>query len=460
MYPARAGNNGVPNYARPVRAVTPAQKGLSMHELQNALLREEIDQERLYSGTDPDRPLPMYSTPADARRAHQTAAVRQVRGERQIGIDTHELLKREAFATDVPACDAHFEKNRPCPYGQYGVSDQYVCLDSWQKLPESSISSGVFRWNFMVQGVTGNQVMGVRDVVDTVIEIEMGSFSMPILEEVPYVLQGLFVPLGGPTVLLVHNNTNGLSGPPQLTGNQYPQNVGTSAATPFSPWINNPYTQVPFGGRFTVYVGESSLQSFSDNNGARHNFEYQLSSPAENGWNPNMVLARPIDGSHRYFFTDPLKDVHGMTLTFRSFDQPLSFLPDVYDEAIVTNSAGSAPNPNAPFIVFNIPGHNLNQGDRFFVAGYVSGISVLDAYVNRAAGHVAAGDPTIAPLAPGTPIPDPNNFFTDPAIGLAAIGGPPPAAKIATVYIAKRRLLIPMRMRRMIPRLTNYITAV
>jgi len=432
-------------------AVPRQNPGITMHELQAELLREEIRQERR---TDPDS---SGKRPAEYRQA----AARQVRAERQMGIDTHELLKREAFADDVPGCDSHFEKNRPCPNGVFGVSDQYILLDSFEKLPESNTGGGVFTWNFMVQGVTGNQVMGVRDVVDTVIEIEMGSFPMPILPEVPYVLQNTFVGFQ-PTVILLHNNTNGATGAPLLANNQYPQNVGTVPATAFAPWVNNPYTQLPFGGRFTVLVSEAGLQSFSDGNGARHNFEYELSSPAMLGWNPNMVLAKPIRGSGIYVFTDPLKDVHGITLTFRSFDLPLSFLPDVYYEAVVTSAVGAGPpNPAAPFLVFNIPNHSLNQGDRFFVSGFNSGSPTLDTYVNRAVGHVAAGDPTLPALSPGTLIPDPDNFFTDPAIGLAALGVPAPVLpKLAVVRIAKRRLLVPVRFRRVVSRLTNYITAV
>jgi hypothetical protein len=440
----------------------PPNKGLSMQEIQRALMEEEMIEERdaqmHQRRINTDRPPREGLPPEDRARAQNLASSRQIRAERGIGLDTHELLKREAFASDVPGCDSHFEKNRPCPDAPHGVSDQYIILDSYQKLPESDIGRGVFRWNFMVQGITGDNTLGVRDVVDTVIEIEIGSFPMPVLPEVPYVLHETATTLTTQFLVLVHNNSNGASGPPQLLGTQYPENVAPVPGTAFSPWVNNPYTQVPFGGRFTVQVGEAGLQSYSDNNGARHSFEFELTSPASLGSNPTMLLAAPTSGT--YVYTDPLKDVHGITLTFRNPDVPLSFLPDCYYDAVLELDGAASP---GPYVRIRAPGHGLSAGDRVYITGLKTGASVLDAYVNRVAGHVAAGNPTLGPLAPGTPIilADPDVFYTDPAISVLQLTAPVPVLPQSIVlYVAKRRLRIPMRLRRVVPRLTNYIVAI
>ena len=381
-------------------------------------------------------------------------------------IDVHELLKREAFAESQPACNDHFEKNRPCPSDIYGISDQYIILDSFLKLRESAIDRGEFRWNFMIQGVTGDDVIGVKDKIDNVIEIQLGSFSMPILQDVPYSTVSTITAFTGvDQVIFYHNNTNANNTPPTLVPNaspygQYPPGLLTPTAittpTTLTPWIHNPYSQLPFFGRFTIQLREAGLQSYSDRNGARHHYEFTLASPmGVISSNPNMLLALPQCGSQwdTYIFTDPLKDVHGLTLVFRNPDIPINFLPDcLYEVEIETD--GSAP-PGA-FLRVNAPGHKLNMGDRIFINGFKSGNALLDTYVNRPEGLVAAGDPNI-PLNAGVLITG-DYFWTDPAIGISNLINQAPALpQRVTVCIAKRRMRIPVRLRRVVARLTNYI---
>jgi len=372
-------------------------------------------------------------------------------------IDVHEMLKREAFFDPQPSCDDHFEKNRPCPSGVHGISDQYVILDSFRKVRSSNPGRGEFTWNFMVQGVTGDQVVGIRDEIDTVIEIQMGSFAMPIIPEVPYVLHPVAVP-GFDQLLLTHNNTNAVPPlGPQLSAPQYPA-IGpwtTTLPAPYSPWVNNPYTQVPCFDRMTIQIREAGLQSYSDANGARHHYDYTLTVAGAAGANPTMLLALPQAGSlwDTFIFTRPLKDVHGLTLIFRNPDIPIRFEPDCfYDVPLEDDGTGA--------LRIRAPGHGLNMGDRIFVSGCQSGSSLLDPYINRPEGHVAAGDPALAALPPGTPIvlADPDVFYFDPSISVAAILVTPPVLpQIVTVCIAKRRLRIPIRMRRVVPYLSNYV---
>jgi hypothetical protein len=411
------------------------------------------------------------------------------RADRGVGIDIHELLKREAFADPQPACDDHFEKNRPCPSGIYGISDQYIVLDTFLKLRESAVDRGEFRWNFMIQGVTGDEVVGVKDRIDNVIEIQIGSFSVPILQEVPYTTISSVASIAIPSnesnqIILWHNNTNEANKPPMLVSNtspygQYPSTVlaPSAAASPttLSPWIHNPYTQLPFFGRFTIQLREAGLQSYSDRNGARHHYEFTLAATAgAAGTNPNMLLALPQSGSQwdTYIFTDPLKDIHGLTLVFRNPDIPICFLPDcIYDAVVEVDDGGpdnellpasSSPITGMwPVIRINAPGHNLNMGDRIFISGFKSGYTSLDSYINRPEGLVAAGRPD-DPLNAGVPISTVSTkyFWTDPAINLFNMILPAPpvfSQNTVTVCIAKRRMRIPIRLRRVVSRLTNYI---
>jgi hypothetical protein len=383
-------------------------------------------------------------------------------------VDIHEILKRQAFAAPYSSCDEdHFERNRPGPKGVYGVSDQYMILDTFVKLPESDISRGEFRWNFIIQGSTSEEALGVNDKIDNVIQIQLGTFSMPILPEVQYTLQPAPVaPTGTDQLVLIQNNNNAVAPfSPTLVPNvvpygQYPPSLLIPPNNTIIPWVNNPYTQFPFFDRFTIQLREAGLQSYSDRNGARHHFEYFLSTPTGIvSTNPNMLLAMPHSRSQwdTYTFTDPLTDVHGLTLIFRNPDIPMRFLPDCLYDVTLESDAAAAP---GPFLRINAPGHNLNMGDRVFIKGCRTGNNRLDTYINRPEGHVAAGDPSLPPLAPGVPIvlANPNLFYLDPAISIIDLTVQVPVLpQIVTVCIAKRRMCIPIRFRRIIPGLTNYI---
>ena len=336
-----------------------------------------------------------------------------------------------------------------------------MVLDSFSKAADSNVARGEMRFNFMVQGVTSLENIGVHDRIDTVVEVQMGAFAFPVPEEVPYVLAP-YVAGSVSRLVLQQNNTN-TSSPysPQLLAAQYPAQV-PAASTPFSPWVNNPYTQLPYGGRLTVQLREAGLQSYSDRHGARHHFEFTTTSFGIFGANPTMLLAAPISGGQwdTFVFTDPLKDIHGLTLVFRSPDAPIALLPDVFYEARVEFDASASP---GPFVRIRAPGHALLQGDRIFLENASTGSATLDAYLNRAAGHVAAGDPSLPPLAPSTPIvlADPEVFYLDPAIGVVSLSLPipnPHMPAVVTLFVAKRRLRIPLRMRRVVGRLTNYVT--
>ena len=463
--PARGAQRGAPQRGAPQRSGPP--RGVTTGRAGPPARQDNLRADRF----DP-RPSGDWDDYAEDPMEGGTPLDRAETGrhtERGLGIDIHELLKREAFAAPQPACDDHFEKNRPCPSGVYGISDQYIVLDTFLKLRESAVDRGEFRWNFMIQGVTGDEVLGVKDKIDTVIEIQIGSFAVPNLPEVPYILAPPpAVPTGTDQLVLVHNNANVLAPfsptlvPNGLGTGQYPPAVLVpTAAVPLptflTPWINNPYSQVPFFDRFTIQIREAGLQSYSDRNGARHHYEFTLSSTAAGGTNPNMLLALPQAGSQwdTFIFTDPLKDVHGLTLVFRNPDIPIRFQPDcLYDVSVESDASASPP---GPFLRVNAPGHGLSMGDRVFITGFKSGNSKLDAYMNRPEGQVAAGDPTLPPLFPGAPIVG-NFFWTDPAVSIFDLTIQVPVLpQIVTVCIAKRRMRIPIRLRRVVARLTNYI---
>jgi hypothetical protein len=168
-----------------------------------------------------------------------------------------------------------------------------------------------------------------------------------------------------------------------------------------------------------------------------------------------MLLATPLNGRKwdTFTFTDPLQDIHGITLVFRNPDRPLRFLPDTLNEVQFSSLSS--------FIVAASLGHDLAMGDRIFVSNFNSGNVTLDRYMNREEGHAAAGDPLAPALNPGTPLSvmfGSGTFWTDPAVDISDMTFPVPNLPlVATVRVAKRRLRIPIRMRRVISRLTQYI---
>jgi len=492
------------------------------------------------------------------------------------GIDIHEMLKRETF-DGPPSHGNHFERNRPAPGGVIGASDQYIVLDSFNKLETSRPDQGTFHWDFMVQGVTGDQVIGVRDKVDTVVEMQFGQFFMPPIPKIPYAVPS-FSPTKSlvlaPGITLTQNNTNDV-----VAAMSYGLNPGTIASkvhvhtTPYATsWGFDPLSQTP-NGIFTIQVQEAGLQSISDREGARHHLDYALdttnaggyaaskgfsneiygvnittptAATAEvGGWGstgttaaraviqPASILASPqgMPGSawDTYIFTDPLQDVHGITLQFRGPDNPLIFQPDSYYSIPFITDASS----NLCFLVgpelLGVDG-TLNVGDRVFVRNFNSGNRPLDSYMNNRNGLTITLSPnanSIPPIpGPGNPtylnslgdiiLPnftntpayiapsgtiacyfDPNIYLSGASIStmvpnpvssaayyakfpprdprsLAPWSPPPPYQSMVpgmiticgaitvtsgvTVNIAKLRLRIPVRLRRVVQRLTNYMS--
>ena len=391
--------------------------------------------------------------------------------------DVHELLKHEMMREDEPIAPRGGRAS-----AVVGLSDQYMMLDSFLKEPSSNVANGTFRWNFMVQGDTSVHHIGVRDEIKGVIEIQAGAFTIPVPQEVPYVLTA--VPLVDPVpgLILSRNNTQA-AGPPVLDRVQYPASVlvpssfvGAAPLPPnttasITPWINNPYSQLPNGCRLTVQVVEAGLQSYSDLMGARHHFEFVAAHLDVFGQNPNFLTALPLNGTKwdSFVFTDPINHMHGITLAIRGPDLPISFLPDVYYN--ITASVNGANQ-----LRFAIPDNTLLAGDRIVIKGFAAvattasdfGIKTLNTFINRPEGFVINGDPAIPILLPSTLIPvsasPPATFiFLDPAVSLAnlVVAGSIVVATtsiICNVYVVKRRIRFPIHMRMVVDRKTNHIS--
>lgn len=358
-------------------------------------------------------------------------------------IDVHELLKKGMFSSNSAECDSHFEKGRPCPAEPYGVSDQFVELDSFEKVESSNIANGEFIFNFLVQGVTKNQAIGVTDTVENVIGMQVTDFTIPLLPSDQFNADTIMeLNPGWEELGLVQN------GALPTTGNS----------------VSNPQTQVPFGSRITMFIPEIGQQSFSDYNGRRHQFEFDA-SPSGPADPPNSdgdrILLTPLRHSHLFLFTQPVYDINGLTLRFYNPDYPIKFPPD----CLYGTTASTDANSRVQF-TYADPTNliNLAVGDRIYIDGFnVQGQTTLNNYMSRNTGHIVGQDGfnVTQPSSPGesTTV----TFRLNPDVFTNGLSTPiPPNTQInsrtsITVRVAKNRIRIPMRFRKIVDHMTNYI---
>lgn len=318
--------------------------------------------------------------------------------------DVKQLLARQMYATPIPACNDHFEKNRPCPQGPFGATDQYVVLDSFNKLDSSIPEQGIYRWNFNVQGPsTPDGDIGVRNAISNVIEMHIGEFCMPAVQPVPYDTSPPFL----------SQNTNVI-----------------------------PITQLPFCDTVTIEVTEIGLQSISDCNGKRHHFELRLEQIPNEG---SRYLAVPKKRFEIYIFTIPIMDLRTVTLVFKNPDININIPRDVFENVMARVDVGQQ-------IQFLVPGNTLNIGDRVFISGFSSTDTTINNYINRCEGHVVGVNGFISG----------DVFRLNPDVSSAslglAVGDTIPNKSCLVIKIAKNRIRIPLRFRCVLDKVTQYHT--
>jgi hypothetical protein len=76
--------------------------------------------------------------------------------------------------------------NKP-PIENWGISDEYLILDSFEKLESSNTRQGEMVFNLGIKYPTSNQVTGINNDLTNIIEFEIGSFYMPPIPLLPYI---------------------------------------------------------------------------------------------------------------------------------------------------------------------------------------------------------------------------------------------------------------------------------
>ena len=348
--------------------------------------------------------------------------------------------------------------------------EQYVMLDSYVKVRNSSTEYGEYKWNFNTQGLTLDEAVGVESNIDNVVQIQIGTFYIPIIEDSLY-MDTRVESMG--TIKLVQNNTS-LLGPPTLIeqNGHYGQytfsilNTLPIQEVSRSPWPNNPYSQIPFANKITIQIKEASLQSYSNFGNVRHNFEFIAMHNNRIDGNPNFIQVKPINGARwdEFVFNSPLRNLNTMTLIFRNPDTTINFEPDVMYRSFISLVADATPPAGSYIVITTQFVHKLYAGDRIYLKNFVPLLadgttntlfpSYLLQYIHRVEGHTVNGVTPTVSLAPAVQLPNPTDFGLDPAIKLLDPIDPnilvslsPPVPGLVDVFIAKRRLRIPMKIK-------------
>ena len=298
--------------------------------------------------------------------------------------------------------------------GEKGISDQYLMLDSFKKNPNSRVDQGEFIFDLAIQGSTGDSVIGVRDKLDNVIEIQIGSFYMP------------------PMPLITYGTTNDGT----FTISNTTTNIDLSQFYP--------------GQNISLYIKETGLQSFSDINGKRHNFDlnikntqYSVVTATSISTFNSSAMAEPCVGWDMYKFTDPIMDLSRITLQFSSPDLPLKFYNDTFYVSTLPITGGitelqivNADLYNALTLIKYTTNHIAS---RIVISGFNCSSKLAFDIINNPYG--------VVPILTG------GTVTINPALTFSV---DVPSFNIK-VQVLQNRVRIPLKVRRLISRKTNSI---
>ena len=359
-------------------------------------------------------------------------------------VNMHEMLKRQIFSEDItphsrnPANEKgkymQFAQNIPYSDQTFGISDNYLLLDSFLKNPSASnLARGEISWNIQIQGSNSllYQTIGSRNLLGNVIEVELGSFYLPLLKEVPYIVDTSLKNIISHDISLIQNNASSAGIGPYLQKSQIPSMAPPNIPdlpspmppTPQIPWLNNPLSQTPFGNRISIQLKEAGIQAYNGGfQSSLFHFMYQLQyNTISNGTSPNLINAIPMENySNKFVFTDPILDFPSISLVFRNPDFPLFFEPDIIECRIFCDFTIPIPLIGGNyFLSFFFEGHNLLTEDRIFLKNFNSGYGALDAYINNNEGLLVGYPPDIHGVSQniptGTQITE-DIFYLDPFV--------------------------------------------
>lgn len=339
---------------------------------------------------------------------------------------------------------------------EWGISDQYIILDSFQKSETSDISNGELRFNLAVQGGGIGEVVGINDQLNDIIEMEIFKFFLPSVPLLPFRSNDIA-------------DVNGI--PQQLPDSQLPRLTVNTEVPEVINTIGSAQSMACFGGKLALLIRELDAQSTVGLNGVRFHWELETELSA---FLTNVSVV-PSIGREIFTFTRPIRDVSGMTLILRNPDVPIMLTPDVLYG--VTPRIATNADTNEPVLEFYIAdqNHDILAGDRIFIAtsNIADGESdplwiKYDRWLNDPNGHLVGidGSTSVDPNLLQLGVVTPSTIRLNPDLNLKdivysndtkyTVGMELKSFSRINIYLAKNRIRIPIRMRKVVPYTTNY----
>ena len=233
------------------------------------------------------------------------------------------------------------------PSTPWGVSDQYVILDTFEKLEDSNTSNGELKFNFGFQQPTYNNIIGINGTLTKIIEVQIASFYLPSVPLLPYITNDAYNINGVP----VYPPNSSL---PRLTTNTAKPEVYNAIGTSQS--------MACFGGRLGIEFKEMNAQSNIALAGTRFHFEMQ----ANLAFTATNVIVSPLaHGFDKVFFTDPIRSLTNLTVNIKNPDDGIFLPPDVLYNVSAFIDRNSNGYPVLAFRIVN-QNHDILVNDRIY----------------------------------------------------------------------------------------------
>lgn len=357
--------------------------------------------------------------------------------------DIREILKKISNI-QMPGhgckCGNHANKSKPCPSEHVGLEISYILLDSNIKNQiRSDPSRGIYSWDLNIQGVSSTNIansgIGIRDKISNIIAVSIDEFCMAGPKSIAYIDNP------GPTNINL----------PILIQNAAP--YANSDET-----VNAKMNKVPFCDLVTIEYSETGRQSFPGPSDTR--FQWIMKAEQDVNDEKVMFLNHLNQNKSTYYFTDTIQEMDKVTLKFRGVDKLLCIPDDILYAATISFELFAGPKY---YLTFVYPNHGLVVNDRIFINGY-NYINPTDAttiayskkvikWINRDEGHLVGANGITDDVFRLNPDIDITSIIqTD---GMGNVINLESSVQI-DIMVAKRRILIPMKVYSVTQRVTNY----
>lgn len=406
----------------------------TMEDMQNRMMAEDI----AANGGAPAGvvgPRVAASTRRHPMAPGRRGARQMAAGEYSPGDSLHEYQKRRVY--DNSGADGsthralHTEGVHPNPARPYGFQDHYLELDSFSKnLVDSDAAKGIYAFNLMQAGDTGDNYIGVKGDLVSVTEVQIHEVCLPVPPLLAAPADNVTFGQGGLPVLIEEDSVT---------------------ADP----LDGQVSQTPFCRRVGLRIKQLDHQAIMGRGGRKRHFELEAAvAPSGDRW-----VLTPIDESEVFVLNKPMVHLSEFTLQFTNPDAPLTLPEDIIDAQLVAvASPALLGNPVHVVLRFVAP-HGLVAGDRIYITGGIRaalpGADVINSYLPRAEGHIVSGglntgiNPTTTEVALNPSI----DAVITGAVDGDIIGN-------VTVRIAKNRMRMRMRVRGVAEGVTNYTVSV